>query len=370
MQILEELLVGEDFFTVSEIIFLVTDNADVDKAIMYFQTVMNESQFSNYVIHNTKAKVSFAEVFEYIIGISGNSSFKNSYNNVYRVERNSESNVAYVGTDNFDLSIEPFSYSKVNKYEENKELSKRTESGVYHHDNNSGVNVETFDNVKLGDLDFTNKIAETRVIVVTGAQKTGVSIWSAALAISALAFGNSVMLVDYTENRDIANLFTLTDVSLKQVSMYDLLHNYKASSTDINYVCSANQQEKAVQCEFIQHLFNSKTSLTNLCVIAIHDEELQGVLDVLHNDISDIVYCIHTIKSDVESKQRIISELSEQYRTSVILNDRLNLIDNSQEMPFITIKDALPDNTRVAQPINFDNLNLDGSLFSSLLMEV
>ena len=141
MQLLKELLTLEGFFTVREILFLVTENVDTDKAIRYFKAVMQESNFNNYSINKTKAKVSFADIFDYIVGTTRAENFKNSFKNVYRVERNSESTQAYVPHDDTTMSVEPFSYQHVTIYESAKLNSERTESGIFHKDDSPGVNV-------------------------------------------------------------------------------------------------------------------------------------------------------------------------------------------------------------------------------------
>ena len=81
---------------------------------------MVDSNYTNFTVHKTKAKVSFAEIYDYVIGVSVAENYKNTFKDIYRVERNSDSTVAYMPADDVSLKVEPFSYDSVNMFEEAK----------------------------------------------------------------------------------------------------------------------------------------------------------------------------------------------------------------------------------------------------------
>ena len=113
------------------------------------------------VLVTAQMVISFAEIFEYIVGISSAENHKNVFRDVYRVERHSDSDVAYMSSDNSDMEIEPFSYERAAIYNIAKENSRRSESGIMHKDSLADNNIRTFKNINLGDLQM---VAETKDI--------------------------------------------------------------------------------------------------------------------------------------------------------------------------------------------------------------
>ena len=82
MQILKELLSDNNFFTVGEIIFIIAENENSDKAVNYFKAAMSESSFSKYTIKLLKGKPTFDLIYNTVLGVSKNTDFANSYNNI------------------------------------------------------------------------------------------------------------------------------------------------------------------------------------------------------------------------------------------------------------------------------------------------
>lgn len=367
MQLLKELLVNEGFFTAREIIFIVTENVDADKAIKYFKTVMIESDFQNYSINKTKSKVSFADIFDFIIGVTHSENYKNTFKEVYRVERHSDSDVAYVAQDDADMLIEPFSYERLKSYEAAKENSKRTESGILHKDVDPGINLTTNLNVDLGDLQIVDSVKYVETIIVTGERKTGVSTWAAALAISAIAAGKTVTLMDFTDNFDIANLLENNNQMFYPVRMIDMLHNYKNVENSINLVSTFNEQEQSVRTEFLQHVFTNRNALAPVCIIAIPENLFETTQAILMHDVSRILYCMNPIFHDVIAKQLCIEQYSKLKNFFIVLNDRISLMNSTVQVSKEELEGLLPFGMPIIQSINFDNLNIDASLFKSLM---
>ncbi len=367
MQLLKELLTTEGFFTAREIIFIVTENVDTDKAIKYFKTVMIESDFQNYSINKTKNKVSFADVFDYIIGITHSDNYKNTFKEVYRVERHSDSDVAYIAQDDSDMLIEPFSYDRLKSYEAAKENSRRTESGILHKDIDTGINVSTAPNVDLGDLQVVDSVKRIETIIVTGERKTGISTWASALAISAIAAGKTVTLIDFTDNFDIADLLEDNNQMFYPVRILEMLHNYKYVENSINLVSTFNEQEQQIRTEFLQHVFTNRNSLAPVCIIAIPEKLFETVQAILVQDISRILYCINPIFHDVIAKQSCLAHYSKLRDFFIVLNDRITLMDSTTIITKEELEGLLPFGLPIIQSINFDNLNIDASLFKSLM---
>lgn len=368
MQLLKDLLTVEGFFTTREIIFIVTNNVDVDKALRYFKTVMLESDFNNYSINRTNDKVSFADIFDYIIGTTNSDNFRNTFKEVYRVERNSESAVAYTPADDSNLVIEPFNYERVNLYETAKENSRRAESGILHHDAFlEDSNVIKADNINLGDLQVIDSIRKIETLIITGERKTGISTWATALAASAVSAGHSVTLIDFTDNYDIEELLKSNGLTYQYVRMIDMLHNYKYEQNAINLVSTFTEKEKDIRTEFLQHVYTNRNSIAPICIIAIPEYLYESVQHILVNEISRVLYCINPIYNDILAKQEVIYKFAQKENFMVVLNNRIRLLQGVSAIDKETLEGLLPFNMQIIQAIDFDNLNVDAGLFNSLM---
>lgn len=367
MQLLKELLLDEGFFTVREIVFIATESVDADKAIRYFKVVMQDSNFSNYSVHKAKNKLSFADIFDLIIGISRAENYKNTYKSVYRVERNSESDVAYMAEDNSGMTVEPFNYERVQAYEAAKKNSLRAESGILHKDETSGVNIVTAADVDLGDLQLIDSVNNTEIFLVSGDRKTGVSTWSAALAASAKSAGKTVTLIDFTDNCDIEEIIKSGNVNYTYVRMLDLLRKHDSDSNSITLVSTFNNAEREVRTEFLQHLFANKSSLTSVCIIAAPVHLFDELRTILVDDISKILYCINPIFRDIVAMQPTIAQYSNLSNFYLVLNNRVQLIDEAMYLNKEGIEGLLPFDLRIIQAIDFQSINVDANFYESLM---
>lgn len=367
MRLLKELLIDGGFFTVKEIVFLVTKSVDVDKAVRYFKAVMAESSYTNYVIHKTPEKISFAEIFEYIVGISGAENHKNVFRDVYRVERHSDSDVAYMSSDNSDMEIEPFSYERAALYNIAKENSRRSESGIMHKDSLADNNIRTFKNINLGDLQMVADTKDIKTIVVTGDRKTGVSTWASALAVSAVSAGETVTLIDFTDNCDIKDILKSNEQMFYYVRMLEMMHSYNVLENSINLVTTFNEQERSVRMEFLQHIFTNRNSVADICIIALPSYLFDDSRAILVNENVKYLYCINPIVNDIIVKQEKIAEYSEMDNFLLVLNNRMSLMDNSLYLDKDGIEGLLPFDLKIIQAIDFDSLNIDEGLFISLM---
>lgn len=367
MQTLKELLLNDSFFTVHEILFLVTDNNNADKAEKYFTAVMTESQYEKFNIIKTKEKISFADIFDYIIGGSYSENYKNTFKDVYRVERNNESSVAYLESDDIDLVIEPFSYDRLSTYEVSKANSKRVESGILHRDSTDDTKIKQFDNPDFGDLQIKSTVTDIKTIIVTGERKTGVSTWASALAVSAVASGETVTLIDFTDNYDISRLLKSNNQTYYYVRMLEMLHNYKPLENSINLVSTFNETERTIRMEFLQHVYSHRNSIADVCIIAIPEYLFASTSAILVNEANKLLYCINPIISDITMKQETIASYSENKDFLLVLNKRIQLMDNTELVTKDDIISLLPFDLKVIQAIDFEDLTLDSGLYNSLM---
>lgn len=368
MQLLKDLLIRNGFFTVKEIVFVVTDCKTKDKAIKYFSTVMESAKFTNFSIKQVGEKPSFNEIYESVIGVSNAQKFNNTYSNVYRVERGVESKVAYEDGDYIDMRVEPFSYDKVTNYEAAKLQAERTESGVVYQDTGK-TDIEKFIDPELGQIHIERVLHDTKSFLISGLQKSGVSVWTTALATSIRNTGNPVTIIDFTDNRDIIPLLEQQGISYNAVSMLSMVKLYKPKTGVLNICTVHNDRENSVKREFLQNLYSSNKLEKGYILIATTHKFFEDVAAILGTDLTKTFFCMNPIESDVVSVQNELSIYTEKYKTVFILNNQCKLLGGMQTLTGEEVKELLPFDVPVVAPITFESLEMDETLYNLLIAE-
>lgn len=237
MQVLKESLSNGAFFTVKEMVFVTSDDEEAVVAKKYFSAVIESTGFSNYEIKTIAGRLTFAGIYDTVLGISVDANVKNTFKTVYRVERGDKAKKAFVPADDSNLLIEPFDDSNQLELEKRKTNIINTESGIPRKDQSSGTNIETYFNPVLNPMSLDNSVFSKNTIIVSGDRKSGVSVWSAALAVSASKLDKPVMLFDFTDNSDISELLSDNFIEFKSYRMQELLHSFSLYNR-IN-VCAA-----------------------------------------------------------------------------------------------------------------------------------
>lgn len=368
MQLLKDLLLRNGFFTVKEIVFVVTDCKTKEKAIKYFSAVMESANFTNFSIKQVGEKPSFNEIYESIIGVSNAQKFNNTYSNIYRVERGVESKIAYEDGDYIDMSVEPFSYDKVVSYENAKLQAERTESGVLYQDA-ADSDVEKFVEPNLGRLQINTIIHDTKSFLISGLQKSGISVWTVALATSIKTTGNPVTIIDFTINRDIIPLLEQQGISYNEVSMLSMVKLYKPKTGVLNVCTVHNDRENSVKREFLQNLYSSNKLEKGYILIAANHHFFEDVSAILGTDLTKTFFCMNPIESDVISVQNELSIYTERNNTVFILNNQCQLLGGMTTLSGQDVKELLPFDVPVVAPITFETLNMDDTLYNMLIAE-
>ena len=152
MQVLKESLSNGAFFTVKEMVFVTSDDEEAVVAKKYFNAVIESTGFSNYEIKTIAGRLTFAGIYDTVLGISVDANVKNTFKTVYRVERGDKAKKAFVPADDSNLLIEPFDDSNQLELEKRKTNIINTESGIPRKDQSSGTNIETYFNPVLNPM--------------------------------------------------------------------------------------------------------------------------------------------------------------------------------------------------------------------------
>ena len=83
-------LLGSTFFSIDKIDFFVKETEETLKGIANFKFVMEECHYDNYELYKFKSAVVYASIYDSLLGVSHSANIQNSFQKVYRVERNSD----------------------------------------------------------------------------------------------------------------------------------------------------------------------------------------------------------------------------------------------------------------------------------------
>lgn len=368
MQILKDLLTSNSFFTVGEIIFIISESNTSEKAINYIKAAMSESGFTKYTIKELKGKPTFDLIYNTVLGVSKNTDFSNSYKNVYRVERNDEAKKAFVASDDTALSIEPFDFVNLNRYAEAQNTAAKVESGVYRRDTYPDSNLSTFESPVLGQLQVPNTVFTESTIIVTGKRKTGVSTWATALAASACNLDKPILLFDLTENSDIQDLLVDAQLNFKKYTIQELTKLVQLEAEIIN-LCTPTDKQQKVMFELFQYLY-AKSSLNRYrVIIACSDHVANMLLDLVHSELAKVLYCVQPLRNDLLEIQEEMATLSEKFPTKfvLVLNKLSKLIPGTDFLSSDEIQILFPIDIAIIKSITFNDFKLDSNLITSIL---
>lgn len=366
MRVLSKLLSDNDFFSPGEIVFVVTDSPDAENAKRYFGSVMEDCKFQNYRVQNTGERPTFTEIYDSVLGVSHSENFKNSYRDVYRVERNKEASITFDPQDDRDLAVEPFNLDRIKDYKIAKENAKKTESGQLQRDNMLGI--RKFDAPSLGEIKFKSVLEGTRTFLITGLEKSGISVWTCALAVSTVVAGCPVTVIDFTDSGDIESTLSSRDIPTESVSMLEMSRVYTPASDVVNVCTIQNDREDQVKLEFLQHIYSGSRIGNGIIFIAAQMKDVPGIYALLHNELEQLFVCLSPEYKDVYKMQSFLGMYSEEIQIKVLLNRRLNLMEGFTYLEGTDVRKLLPfKHVGIVNPITFSGFDLDNEIYMALV---
>lgn len=321
MQSLREMLVNNKFFRPEEILFLCGSGKVYNQAKKYFLSVMDECGFNNFVIRTVNGIVSFAAIYDNLIGITLNKDFKNHYRNLYRRNRGDDATMAFEPGDDRDVSVEAFDYSGVKMWEEKKKLATSVEQDIpiedsdeYRHPN--WVN-PSFDGILMDDI-----LPPGNLIIVTGAKHGGKSTWGIQLANSATANGQRTAIYDFTRMQRLQGMVSENALPFKTISPFDMMH-LKEYSGDV--ICSFNFNESLLP--FLSFVLRQRFGVFQVIVAVVDEQELPKFIEVLGSMITILINTVYPNISDVKAVSQAIS----RYKCKKIVPISFSGIENPEK---------------------------------------
>lgn len=364
MQLLQTMLLNAAFFSPGEIVFMTQDDEQCKQAERYFISVMESCHYKNYSIKKIEEKISFSAVYSSLMGITENASFRNVYKPLWRAERGSDSSFAYEAQDDSDLLLEPFVFDNLKKYQQQKNLAAKT-SSTFEVRDSTELGVEKFKSPVFGQIDIDESPIKANVSILTGKSKSGLSIWTSALAVSAKHEGKSVLVIDYTSNKDVMGTLESYSIDFTKLKMQDLLRGF-AADKDL-FVCKArNEREDDVRLDFVRYYVQRGVTQFDEVLIAVDRYLFNQVYNIVKGQINKILLTVVPKHADVVELQRYVNLLKGE-DIVILMNECVKMGQESFLEPQ-GVKDLLVFfNPKVVQSIQFDSLQVKGNLYNKIL---
>lgn len=368
MQLLQKMMKGNSFFNPGEIVFMTQDDEQSRQAERYFVSVMEDCNYSNYSVQNIGEKISFSKVYSCLMGITEDARFRNTYKPLWRAEKGTESSTAYEGRADSGLMLEPFVFDNVKKYDGQKKVASKATTTIEIKDYSDGK-LSQFSEPKFHHVSLKGSGAKQSVCLVTGKSKSGLSVWSSALSVSASTVLEKVLLLDYTDNQDIATLLEASGVDFEQKRMKDLVKRRQLANG--LFVCGVvNDREENVKLDFLQNFFLLRDLQFQQIVVAVSNTAFEKVFHILRENIDRIFLTVTPRHPDVVELQKLSKVFREGADITVLMNECIKL-ENEEYLTQQEIKNLLPFlKPKVVKSIWFKTLDVKGNLHNKLLREV
>lgn len=367
MQVFRNLISGGGFFKPGEIVFITRSTAECKKAEKYFVSVMNSCSYESYTIKEIDETISFSNVYDSLMGITAVNNFRNSYKTFYRAERNSEDSVTYEGQDDSDLMLEPFNFQNLKDYEGQKELLGNLSTGIEFKDDAEGMKTRQIPNVSLGAMGFHDVMAGPQSIMLSGKSKSGLSTWTAALAVSAAKAGKKVLVLDYTYNNDVSVHLASAKINYVEFRMKDILQN----SYELNglAVCTCrNETEFDVRLNFLKHVYCRKAELTfDLVLIPVDSRDFAVAFSMLRGEIGKVILTVVPRNSDVLELLEYAAML-DGTEVVAVMNESVRESSYDMAMSQEKIKETLSViNAKVVSSVWFGTLDVGRNISEAII---
>ncbi|NBH96616.1 hypothetical protein D7Y41_02725 [Anaerotruncus sp. 1XD22-93] len=376
MVILQKLIISDEFFSTNEVIFIQKSSSLSEQAADYFNTVMKECTAALrqerhkkaqilYSIETVDGVLSFQSIHNYLLGVTEAEDFHNTIGKVYRYEKGSEATTAYVAADTRNSIVEPFTFENIDDYERARDNSIKFDPGRVVHDSKEDE-LETIDSPVFGKLHISRVSPVKNTLLLTGGDKTGKSMWGAALAVSSMSAKVRTFVLDLTVSGNIRNTFKSFDTEFSEIDMLSMLHPNSETESFIT-LCRPTAIEMEVVCEFLQLLYREEVSSKFDQVLILADRaSLPGIKRHIQPNLKMVFYCMFPLECDLPKIKQSILECGGALCT-ILCSNALQIGVKDKYLHPSELKPQAPHDVKVVAPIQFTNMNLDSTLYEKLM---
>lgn len=293
MQVLQNMLTHNGFFSAGEFIFLTGTGEVESQAKKYFSAVMSGCNIQNFSIHALDSLASFSSIYDSLIGITQNKDFKNSYRKLYRMSRDDDAIMAYEPRDDRAAIIEPFDFERMRAWDDRMANAVNLESQDAINDGDETEH-STLNNPDFGSAEVQPLQDNRDFIVITGSGKTGKATWAVQLANAAIQCKRSVLLLDCTASQHCVQMASDNGIQLALLTPADAIHQqvYQHDS-----ICSF--YSKASLIAFLRYVRSNACQAYQTIILSIDDCFASEALEILGKDITQLIDLIHPFAYDV-----------------------------------------------------------------------
>ena len=352
MRLLGKLLKDSSFFNPAEIIFMLKASENAETAIKYFKTVVEDANFDNYTVKVIEGKLTYEVVYSSVMGISQVRDFENTYRSIYKVSRDSTAELAYAAQDNEDMVVQLADNYRMKGYEEHRDLLLRTTSGE---DIPFAIKERESANVKIPSAGIGEMEEGVEVVVVTGAGKSGKSIWATALSVSAIEAGKKVCVIDLTKNGDLEQFLSRTSVGCSTCTFREYVEGAGAGLT----LCRPKGVERGVAFSFINYVLEDAWDL----VFIVTELEEYGKLKCLSTSVAKTI--LMTTPREVDVKR--VAGVETWGELCVILNDVTPVFAEDELLDARGVRKYFGDECKIVGSKKFTSLDVDSTYYKGVI---
>lgn len=308
MNVLRNLLTGDGFFTVKEIVFFILDTPTTQKGVDYIKSL--EAQLKQDNIHNlpvfdlkiSSSVPSYEDIYSEILGLGDfGSSYSNNRVTVYRVERGSDVKRVSEMADNTNMSVIPYDLGNIKIYNDMKKTTALTE--YFNPIVETPKDRDKYDNPRVGTYNVDPYRTSTKTILVTGEKYSGKTTCACAIGASIAGAGHKVLLLDLTGTSD-------TELCLdKNRCEYDTINlvSYIGSALfgDGKNLCILNGLKSSVGLDvFLYVMSNARKTGYNVIIVECDIDVLnESILTMIKDSLARVIYVTSRFEESISKIQ-------------------------------------------------------------------
>ena len=365
MRALGVLLKDSSFFNPGELIFMLKNSEDSVLAMRYFKTIMKDTGYTNYSIKQIDGQLSYEAIYNSIMGVSTVKDFNNVYKDFYKVERNSEADLAYAARDDKNLKIEPFTFDALAEYEDRKETAIKTDSGQIISDN-ADTNLELRDNPNFAEFSVNNTLVKKKVVLVSGRAKSGKSVWSTVLATSSVSAGRATAIFDYTDNSDMEQHLRMADFIYQVYSLKEAMLLNSVDGASLSLVNVRNKKEDQVKLNFLRHKLTLTDNTFDTIIIVCELDDFEAIYNTIYENVTNVVLTCTALLNDL-SLLLHWAEMCKDCDLKIILNECINLLGFNEFCTAEQARMVFPEPYVLIKAKNFTKLNFGEKIYKSIV---
>nr|AQQ75342.1 hypothetical protein [uncultured bacterium] len=316
----------------------------------------------SYSIEKSEDVLKFDMIYNALLGMTQGQNITNTYNYVYRVEKNSNSKKAYEPEDTTSVIEEPFSYQKVINYKTLQKTADLTDSGqliISYGDKY----VPDKQDVDLGSVEYTDLTQKVEIVLVSGNRKSGVSTFSTAMAVSQVSGGKKVSMLDLSGNKGLEHVLQTGNIPYSKWSLPEILTS--ESLRQEHGVSLINDFRDEIKVHVLRHvLSNIHRFECQTLYIDVNFEDFDRIVEQLrrYNFKTFLLSCPDIV--DIKEINKLFSKVS---RADLVLSGHIKYQKQYKALDPSEIKRSIDNLNRLVAPIEFVDFDLDDNWVNVLL---